>query len=68
MRASHEGLCMPDPVTPPDPAGGKDDGFSTTGAPRWVKVFAAIVLALALLIVIVLLAGGVGGHGPGQHS
>ena len=60
---------MLDPATPPDPsAGGEDHGFSTTGAPRWVKVFAAIVLALALLVVIVLLAGGAGGHGPGQHS
>ena len=60
---------MPDAATPSDPsAGGEDDGLSTTGAPRWVKVFAAVVLALALLVVIVLLAGGVGGHGPGQHS
>ncbi|GAA4959788.1 hypothetical protein [Actinoplanes utahensis] len=33
------------------------------GVPRWVKVFAAIGLAVMVLIVVALLSG----HGPGWH-
>jgi hypothetical protein len=40
---------------------------STTGTPRWVKVFGIIALLMVLLIVILLLTGGPGGHGPGRH-
>jgi len=36
-----------------------------TGTPRWVKVFAIIGGVIALMAVIVLLAGG--NHGPGRH-
>lgn len=33
-------------------------------APRWVKVFVIVSVALLVVLVILLLAGG---HGPGQH-
>jgi hypothetical protein len=49
---------------------GPDRG-STTGTPRWVKVFGIIVLIVVLLLVIMMLAGGdLGGgrHGPGRHQ
>jgi hypothetical protein len=41
-------------------------GESPPGAPRWVKVTAVVVLALALLVVVALLVGGE--HGPARHS
>jgi hypothetical protein len=34
--------------------------------PRWVKVTGLITLALVVLVLIVLLAGG--NHGPGRHQ
>lgn len=40
---------------------------STTGTPRWVKVFGMIALALVLLLVILQFVGG-GGHGPRRHE
>ena len=56
---------------PPYPDTDDDSGVgpreSTTGPPRWVKVFAIIALVLVLLVVILLLAGG-GSHGPGRHT
>jgi hypothetical protein len=42
------------------------DRGPTAGPPRWVKISAIIALALALLVLIVLLAGG--NHGPGRHQ
>jgi hypothetical protein len=38
------------------------------GTPRWVKVFGIIALVLVLLIVIALVTGLGGPHGPGRHS
>ena len=38
----------------------------TAGPPRWVKVSGIIALALVVLVLIVLLAGG--NHGPGRHQ
>ena len=35
--------------------------------PRWVKVFAAVALALALLLLAHMLIGG-GAHGPSLHG
>ena len=50
-------------------AGVEPDRESTTGPPRWVKVFGIIALVLVLLVGILLLAGGgPGGHGPGRHT
>jgi hypothetical protein len=37
------------------------------GTPRWVKVFGIIAIGLVLLVVILLLTGGLGRHGPGRH-
>lgn len=52
-----------------DPGTGDDtEGVgrgSTTGMPRWVKVFLIVSLVVVFLFVILLLTGG--GHGPGRH-
>ncbi|MGP3924905.1 hypothetical protein [Streptomyces sp. 8N616] len=55
----------------PEPQGATDDGTgvgpdrgSTTGAPRWVKVFGVAFIA-ALIVAFVLMhtiGGGMGGH------
>ena len=37
------------------------------GTPRWVKVFGIMAIGLVLLVVILLLTGGPGQHGPGRH-
>jgi hypothetical protein len=37
---------------------------STTGTPRWVKVFLIVIIAVVLSVVILLL---IGGHGPSRH-
>ena len=42
------------------------DDQADRGMPGWVKVFAGIALAIALLFAILLLIGG--GHGPGRHA
>jgi hypothetical protein len=39
----------------------------TDGTPRWVKVFGIVAVAV-LLVVIVMLVSGRGGHGPGRHT
>jgi hypothetical protein len=41
---------------------------STTGAPRWVKVFGIIILGLAVLVVGMKIAGVGPSHGPGRHT
>ena len=43
----------------------EEDMLPYPGTPRWVKVFGIIALVLALLVGIMLLAGGE--HGPGRH-
>ena len=47
--------------------GNSQDGSSTTGMPRWVKVFLIVAAALAALAVVVMLVVG-GEHGPGRHQ
>jgi len=54
-----------DPGTGDDTGGVGPDRGSTTGMPRWVKVFLIVALVVVLLFVILLLTGG--GHGPGRH-
>ena len=54
---------------PPYPDSNGDTGVepgrnSTTGSPRWVKVFGIIALVLVLLFVVMMLTG----HGPGRHG
>lgn len=41
------------------------DVDGATGGPPWVKVFVVLSLLLVLLVVVALL---VGGHGPGVHT
>jgi hypothetical protein len=63
---------MADP--PPYPDTGDDTGVgpdreSTTGTPRWVKVFGIIALVVVLLFVVLMFTRGPGGrHGPGRHT
>lgn len=58
----------PYPDADPDASMGPDRG-STTGTPRWVKVFGIVALVVVLLVVIVLFVqGSGGGHGPGRHT
>lgn len=45
---------MPEPPTYP-------------GAPRWVKIAAAIAVLALLVLLLLLLVRGPGEHGPGRH-
>jgi hypothetical protein len=56
---------MADRPSSPERDGTADRG-PTAGPPRWVKVAGIIALALVVLVLIVLLAGG--NHGPGRHQ
>ena len=56
---------MADLPSSPERDGSADRG-PTAGPPRWVKVSGTIALALVVLVLIVLLAGG--NHGPGRHQ
>ena len=47
--------------------GSSQEGSSTTGMPRWVKVFVIVAMALAALAVVAMLVVG-GDHGPGRHQ
>ena len=40
----------------------------STGTPRWVKVLGVIGLIVALLVIIMLLTGIGGEHGPSRHT
>ena len=50
-----------DPEETPDPG-----SEPYPGTPLWVKLFAAIALAVVVLFVVLLLIGR--GHGPGRHG
>ena len=60
---------MADP--PRSPEAGDDTGAGadpeSNGTPRWVKVSGIVALALVILFVVVMFTGG-GGHGPGRHA
>ena len=56
---------MTDQPSSPERENRADRG-PTAGPPRWVKVSGIITLALIVLVLIVLLAGG--NHGPGRHQ
>ena len=45
--------------------GDEPDPGSTTGTPRWVKLFGIIIIVLVLMFVILML---VGGHDPSKWS
>jgi len=63
-RATEENPYMAD--TPPDTRAGRD-GESVPSTPLWVKACAIIALAAVVLFVVLMLFGG-GGHGPGRHT
>jgi hypothetical protein len=50
----------------PDEAPHRGSTSAYPGTPRWVKVFGIILLVLGLLVVVIM-ATGIGGHGPGRH-
>jgi hypothetical protein len=54
-----------------DPAPGDDTDVGPSrdypGMPRWVKVSGIIALILVLLVVVTMVAGVGGQHGPGRH-
>jgi hypothetical protein len=56
---------MADQPSSPQRDGSADRG-PTAGPPRWVRIAGIIALALVVLALIVLLAGG--NHGPGRHQ
>ncbi len=43
------------------------DAGNYPGTPRWVKVFGIVVLALVLAVVVILVTGVGGEHGPRRH-
>jgi hypothetical protein len=43
------------------------DPLSPPGMPRWVKAFALLTVALALLVAVVMFTGIGGPHGTGRH-
>jgi hypothetical protein len=52
---------------PPPPADPTDDN-AETATPRWVKVFGAIAVVLVVAVIVLLIAGRGGGHGPSRHA
>ena len=48
-----------------DPEEKTDSRGSTTGPPRWVKLFGIVALVLVLLLLALLLVGD--NHGPSRH-
>lgn len=41
--------------------------FGKRSVPRWVTVAVIVLAVIGLLFVIMLLVGGLGGHGPQRH-
>jgi hypothetical protein len=41
---------------------------STTGTPRWVKVFGIIAIVVIVGFIVLLITGRAGEHGPGRHT
>jgi hypothetical protein len=61
-------MHMPDSSSYPDAGDAPGLGpnrESTTGTPRWLRLFAIVALVLVVLVVVMLVV--VGGHGPGRH-
>ena len=44
-----------------------DSAKRTSGTPRWVKVFAIAALGVVVLVVVLVIAGRGGTHGPRRH-
>ncbi len=43
------------------------DGGGYPGTPRWVKASGIVVLVFVLLVVVIMATGVGGRHGPGRH-
>jgi hypothetical protein len=56
--ATTEETHMTEPPSDPEVPATREPEPPTTGAPRWVKVFGVIALALVVVFLIVHLAGG----------
>jgi hypothetical protein len=44
------------------------DPYPKVGMPRWVKVSGVIIAAALVLLVVLMLTGVLGEHGPGQFG
>jgi len=62
---AREVTLMADPSRPAGIGVGPDRA-PAPATPLWVKLCGAFVLALLVLVVVMLVAGG-GSHGPGRH-
>ena len=51
-----------------DPSPYSDSRNDAGSTPRWVKVFGIVAIVLVLLFGVMMLTGGLGGHGPGRHA
>ncbi|HET7397472.1 MAG TPA: hypothetical protein VFJ94_03025 [Intrasporangium sp.] len=58
---------MPD-TTDEDPASGRRRATPGPPAPRWVRLTWVVLLALAVLVLIALVTGLGGAHGPARHQ
>jgi hypothetical protein len=62
---------MTDPLRPPNTGNDRhmENDRESTGIPRWAKVVGTIVAVVALLVIVMMLADGTGGHKrPGGSS
>lgn len=59
---------LPPSVGAGEEAGSGPDRGSSSGTPRWVKVFVIIGLVVVLLFLVAKLTGLGGDHGPGRHG
>ncbi|MEV5912921.1 hypothetical protein AB0M00_28960 [Streptomyces chartreusis] len=50
-----------------DEMGGAPGLAPSAGLPRWVKLSGLVALVLAVVVAVMLLLMGPGGHGPGRH-
>jgi hypothetical protein len=58
------------PASEPESAHDSDAEFaggSTSGTPRWVKVFGIVAAVVIVLLALLLFIGRGGEHGPGRH-
>ena len=46
----------------------RSDAPRPPGLPRWVKVSGVVGIAIIVLLVVLLVTGGPGEHGPGRHT
>lgn len=60
-------MVVPPIYSAPDTRMRLDRG-STTGMPEWVKVFGIVALVVVLTVVVMMLTGRGGSHGPGRHA